>query len=104
MREPGQEPLFRDGAGLWVYGYDDGFSSDPERQIEALLNDLEVRRPVLTELTREGFSLQIDVTVSVKRGGFLRVNPRLLRRICELGIPLSFTTRCPVPPDDFDWL
>lgn len=103
-REPGQEPHFRQGDGLWVYGYDDTLSPDPEQQLDALLDDLADRREAVAELIHDGFSVQIDVAGFVATGDSLWIRPEVLQRVNDLGIPLSFTTRCTVREDDFDWL
>jgi hypothetical protein len=103
-RFPGETPAFREGAGCWTYGYDESFSPSVEDQLQALTGQLESRRAALTELVNQGYSAQIDITGSVETGAALWLSPAILNRVNELGIPLSFTSRCTPAQDEFDWL
>ncbi|MCQ4045979.1 DUF4279 domain-containing protein [Streptantibioticus rubrisoli] len=103
-RLPGETPAFREGVGCWTYGYDESFSPSVEDQLQALSGQLESRRAALAELVSQGYSVQIDITGSVETGVALWLSPTILNRVKELGVPLSFTSRCAPLKDEFDWL
>ncbi|MEV7230114.1 MULTISPECIES: DUF4279 domain-containing protein [Polymorphospora] len=96
-RTPGSPSAFRPGVGCWVGGYDDSFSTDPHRQLDALLARLSRRATVLAELRAEGCTVQIDIAADVANRAEFTLAPAELATIAGLGLPLSFTFRSAVP-------
>ncbi|MFD9209675.1 hypothetical protein ACFVZM_25805 [Streptomyces sioyaensis] len=80
------------GPTWWAFSYDEHFSTDVERQVQALSELFTPRSEKLRELVAEGHAARVDITGTVETGCKLRLSVTTLARLSALGIPVTFTT------------
>ncbi|MGW7485700.1 hypothetical protein [Streptomyces sp. NPDC054786] len=86
------------GAGIaagptwWAFSFDEHFSIDVERQVQALSELFTPRSKALRELVAAGHAARVDITGTVETGCKLRLSATTLARVTALGIPVTFTT------------